>query len=320
MRRRGWAPWVFGVALLLATADAWAARSGSSFSGRGGFRSAPSTGRSYSGRSYGSGYGYGSGPHVIVTPGWGWGGSPFWGGGYGGCGGLGLGSVLFIVGIGWAASYLLRRTMRRANPSYAYGPSYNDEDNEDVRPGRAFVHEVQLALGRSGRSVQERLAQFAADGNTATEAGLAQLLNQTALELLRQKDSIRYARSQTEGPLPLSSGETRMNALALEERSRFEVERIRGADGVVRRSSAAATTSSEVLEYLVVTIIAATRTPLEVPKDIRDREGVEAALRTLGGVSPDALLGLEVIWSPADPDDSLTESDLLTSYPTLRGV
>ena len=43
-------------------------------------------------------------------------------------------------------------------------------------------------------------------------------------------------------------------------------------------------------------------------------------LGELGGVSPDALLGLEVIWTPADPQDSLTSSDLLTGYADLRSL
>ena len=32
------------------------------------------------------------------------------------------------------------------------------------------------------------------------------------------------------------------------------------------------------------------------------------------------LLGLEVIWTPADPEDSLTETDLMTTYPELRSI
>jgi uncharacterized membrane protein len=51
-----------------------------------------------------------------------------------------------------------------------------------------------------------------------------------------------------------------------------------------------------------------------------DRESLEAALRELGAVPPQALLGLEVVWTPADPEDSLTETDLMTTYPELRSL
>jgi len=51
-----------------------------------------------------------------------------------------------------------------------------------------------------------------------------------------------------------------------------------------------------------------------------DREGLETALGELGAVSAQALLGLEVVWTPADSEDSLTETDLMTTYPELRSL
>jgi uncharacterized membrane protein len=120
--------------------------------------------------------------------------------------------------------------------------------------------------------------------------------------------------------MSLTNAETKMNGLALAERSRFTVERVRGAEGKVRRAQTAATASAEVLEYLLVTVIVATRNPLPGLTKLSDREELEAVLRDLGGVAPEALLGLEVIWTPADPEDALTESDLLVTYPDLRGL
>ncbi len=118
----------------------------------------------------------------------------------------------------------------------------------------------------------------------------------------------------------LTNGETKMNALALGERSRFQVERVRGTDGQVRRSDVEAKESADVLEYILVTIVLASRNELPALKPIKDREQVDAILAELGGLSPDGLLGLEVIWTPADPEDALTESDLTMSYPELRSV
>ena len=106
-------------------------------------------------------------------------------------------------------------------------------------PGRAYVYKLQLALGRSARGIQDRLTDFAARGDTSTEAGLATLLQQTALELLREKDSVRYAAAEARGPMSLTNAETAMNGVSLAERSRFQVERIRAADGRLARSEAA---------------------------------------------------------------------------------
>jgi uncharacterized membrane protein len=177
---------------------------------------------------------------------------------------------------------------------------------------------LQIGLGRSARGVQQRLEQFATNGDTESEAGLAALLQQSALELLRQKDSIRYAGAEANGPMSLTNAETKMNGLALAERSRFSVERVRSADGRVNRASDAAVEGREVLELVLVTMIVATRTALQSFKPVTTHEEVEALLSELGGVSPGGLLGLEVVWTPADPDDSMTETDVMTTYPELR--
>jgi uncharacterized membrane protein len=294
-------------------------RSGGSFGGRlgfrspgGGFGSAPS--RSYYGG--GSSY-YGGGPSYHIFPGFGWG----WGGyGYGGGFGL-VGTVLTLVVVGVAVASIARavRASRRMGPSDGGWTGYAD-DEADVMPDRAYVYKLQLALGRSARGVQDRLAEFAARGDTSTESGLATLLQQTALELLREKDSVRYGAAEARGPMSFTNAETAMNGVALAERSRFQVERVRVVDGRTIRSDAPAEEGREALELIVVTLVVATRTPLPGFGGIDSPDDLAKLLTTLGGVSPDGLLGLEVVWTPADPNDSMTETDVMTTYPELRSV
>jgi uncharacterized membrane protein len=305
------------LALVVAPALALAGpRSGGSFGGRLGFRSSPGLNmpRSYSGG--GSNY-YGGGPNIHIFPGWGWG----WGGfGYGGGFGL-FGSVLTLVIIGVAVASIARavRASRGggvASPWYGRG----GDDEPEVMPGRAYVYKLQLALGRSARGIQDRLADFAAQGDTTTEVGLAALLQQTALELLREKDSIRYASADARGPMSLTNAETSMNSLALAERSRFQVERVRAADGRTARSDAPAEEGKEALELVVVTLVTATRAPLGEFKAIDGPEQLRALLAELGAIPADGLLGIEVIWTPADANDSMTETDVMTTYPELKSL
>jgi uncharacterized membrane protein len=300
------------LAFLLAPVLALAApRSGGSFGGRRGFRSAPTAPRGYATPRPGGG------GNVIIMPGFGWGFSPF---GFGG--GIGLFGLLMTAGIVGLGTVMVVRALRRSREHAAEGPQgfHGGYEEEVVLPGRAFVYKIQLGLGRSARGLQQRLAKFAGEGDTSTEVGLSQLVQQTALELMREKHSIRYAAVEGHGPMNLTNGETKMNALSLGERSRFQVERVRGTDGQVRRSDVEAKESADVLEYILVTIVLASRNELTTLKPIKDREQVDAVLAELGGLSPDGLLGLEVIWTPADPEDALTESDLMTSYPELRSV
>ena len=283
-------------------------RSGASFSGRGGFRS----GAGSLSRSYGSGRsGYGGGSSFFFLPSFGWG---F--GGYGG--GMGLMGSLVLLGIVGLGTVAVMRAIRRATRRGT--PSAWSDDDADEGLDSAYVYQVQVGLGRSARHIQGRLADLASQGDTSSEAGLAELLHQTALELLREKDSIRYGFAEASGPMSLTNGETKLNAAAMAERARFEVERIRVADGSVRRAQTAATVGAEALEYLVVTVIVATRAPLARIQAPRDRESLEAVLSEFGAISSNTLLGLEVVWTPADPEDSLTETDLMTTYPELRSL
>jgi uncharacterized membrane protein len=286
---------------------ALAARSGGSFGSRSGFRSGGGFSTPRSGSSgYGSGYSYGGGHSFFFLPSFGWGGM-----GYGG----GFSSLLVLGVLGFAA-FSLVRAARRYRGGTGWGLSSDDDASVDL--GRGYVYRLQVGLGRSARGIQERLARFAAEGDTSTEAGLANLLQQTALELLREKDSIRYAGVDASGPMSLTNAEAKLNSFALSERSRFQVERVRSADGHVRRATEAAEEGKEALEYVVVTLLVATRTPVGTFKTATDRAQLETLLGQLGSTSPNGLLGLEVIWTPADPNDSMTETDVMTTYPDLR--
>lgn len=298
------------ILVLLASGIVQAApRSGSSFGGRG-FRSSPG---SFS-RSVPSPR-YGGGSSFVFLPSFGWG---YGGLGFGG--GMGMVGTMMLLGIVAVGAVLVVRSIRRGSQrSLPPGIDYDEYDDVSAGVDRAYVYKVQLGLGRSGRGVQKRLEEFASSGDTSTETGLAELLRQTALELMREKDSIRYSLVEPSGPFSLTNGESKLNGAALAERSRFQIERVRGADGQMRRSEAAPTVGAEALEFLVVTVLVATRSPLGISK-ADDRAGVEAVLGELGAVAASNLLGLEVIWTPADPDDSLTETDLMTTYPDMRSL
>jgi uncharacterized membrane protein len=311
------APWVAValavLAILLLPALALAGpRSGGSFGGRLGFRS---NGGGFSSGGYSSGgYGrsYGGGSHLFFLPSWG----GYGGWGYGG--GLGIFGTLVVLAVAGIAVTSIMRAVRRGGG----GPWSNvaDYGQPQVAPEGAYLYRLQLAFGRTGRGVQERLAEFAARGDTSSEAGLASLLQQTALELLRQRDAVKYVGADGRGPMSLTNAETTMNSLSLAERSRFQVERVRASDGRVNASTAGAEEGKEALELVVVTLIVATREPLDAFKEVGSPDDLQALLSELGGVPPDGLLGLEVVWTPADPNDSMTETDVMTTYPNLRGI
>jgi uncharacterized membrane protein len=299
---------------LASETPAWAGpRSGSSFGSRSGFRQGgglSSRSPSFGSGSYGS-PGYYGGTHFGFWPTFGW--------GYGGFGfGPSLGTLLVVGVIGFVAVSAMRAARRRQAERDGYGDGYGDDD--EVASGRAYIYKVQLALGRSARGLQDKLERFASSGDTNSPEGLASLLQQAALEILREKDSVRYAAVDSAGPMNLARAEEKLNALALAERSRFQVERVRAADGQVRTSDSPRAVGREALELVVVTLLVASRTALGGVDKIESRNDVERALASIGQITPRQLLGIEVVWTPADPDDSMTEMDVMATYPDLRGV
>jgi uncharacterized membrane protein len=306
---------------LMAASVAYARpRSGASFGGLRGFRASPS--RGFGSGSYSRGYSgsrnnYGRGSSFVFLPtfGWGWGGC-----GYGG--GMSLFGTLLVVGVVSLSAIMMARSIRRAarRGMLTHGASQAESDELAAASDRCYVYKVQLGVGRSGRGIQKRLEEFASTGDTSTEAGLADLLRQTALELMREKDSIRYGLVEPSGPFTLMNGETKLNGAAMAERSRFQVERVRSAGGQVRRSDAAASAASGVLEYIVVTVLVATRQAFSGLSKLDDAAGLDGVLAELGSVPATEIRGLEVIWTPADPDDSLTQTDVMTTYPEMRSL
>jgi uncharacterized membrane protein len=93
------------------------------------------------------------------------------------------------------------------------------------------------------------------------------------------------------------------------------------ADGRAARSTAPAEEGKEALELVVITLVAATRAPLsQFGASVDGPEPLRALLVELGAVPADGLLGIEVIWTPADANDSMTETDVMTTYPELKSV
>jgi hypothetical protein len=166
---------------------------------------------------------------------------------------------------------------------------------------RSYVYKIQLGLGRSGRGVQKRLEEFASTGDTSSEAGLAELLRQTALELMREKDAIRYGLVEPGGPFSLTNGEAKMNGAAMAERSRFQLERVRGAEGHVRRSEAAATVGKLRRWNFSSSPFWWPRVPLDGMKKIEDRSALEGVLSELGGVPRAPCLGSKSSGRPPIP-------------------
>jgi uncharacterized membrane protein len=289
---------------------AFAARSG----GRaGGFR-APSPSRSLpsSGGSYGGGY--------------------RGGGGYYGGGGFGFpfmlpfmfggGGGLFSLLIFFAIASFLVNTFRNlsAGGNDGTGAGLSSTANPTVT-----VAKVQIGLLASARELQTDLNRVARTSDTSTNEGLAGLLQESVLALLRHPEFWAYGNTESE-VTKLTQAETAFNRYTLQARSKLAAETLSNVNGQLRNDDAKAIAAGETLaevqgenEYIVATLIIASKGKLSIPQ-INNASDLRQALRTAGSISSEELYGVELLWEPQAEGDVLTADEVMADYPNLRLV
>jgi uncharacterized membrane protein len=262
----------------------------------------------------------------MSSPGWGF--LPFlipflgWGGGWGGGGGgsgFGFGGIiglLIMLGIVVLVGRVLLRNLAAAR-----------RDRQELSPStpmggeRYAVVKCQLALLSTARSLQRDLQTFANAASTDTVAGLATSLQDVVMALIRHSEYWRYGTVQVQRAGSLDEAERTFNQAVSQERAKLSEELTVNIDGVRRQTaSQESRPAQEVAQNLVVTLIVATGYPDFTAYATPSIKDIEATLQRLGTLLAADLLALEVIWSPENPDDALTEDELLAEYPELSAL
>lgn len=270
---------------------AWAAKTGGRISG-GSFRMPTSTYRLPSrsanpNYSYNRGYYGGGGIGFPVF-------MPFF------FGGGGLLSIVLFLGVAGLIVQAVQRFQEQRQEQALLNPTVT-------------VAQMQVALLAQARSLQKDLEQLAKTSNPNTGSGRVQLVQGLTLALLRHPEYWSYAYTDTE-KVPLNQAESEFNRLALRVRAQVQQETLVNA---TVHTPSVSMNSQEPGEYILVTVLLATTTPIKLPS-IHTLTDVKNALTTLGSVGADALLALEIFWAPQAEGDTLTREELVTANPLLR--
>jgi uncharacterized membrane protein len=236
---------------------------------------------------------------------------------------IGGGGSLLTLLVFFAIASFLVQTFRRSQTD---GSDYDAITNSTVSVAR-----LQVGLLANARELQADLDKLAATANTGSTAGLAQVLQETTLALLRHPEYWTHASSTVE-QARLASAEAQFNRLALAERSKFSRETLSNVnnqlqqaplDAVLVGSDEGGSLATQDLkdpgEFIVVTLLVGAQGKLQLPA-VNNTEDLRQALGLLGGVASDRLLALEILWTPQAEGDVLTRDDLLVEYPSLKLV
>ena len=183
---------------------------------------------------------------------------------------------------------------------------------------RIAVVKIQIGLLGLARQLQLDLEDIAEAADTSSTEGLHYVLEETVLALLRNPEYCvyGYATSATaDGP---ENAEDLFNEYSMDERGKFEEETLVNVNARKRASRTKNADGEEnINEYILVTIIAACDGGLKLPA-VTDGTELRTALKRVGAIRVDALQAVEVLWTPQEEGDTLSEDELLRDYPQLN--
>jgi len=243
-----------------------------------------------------------------------------YGGGYGYGFGGGFSSLMLLLIVGGGAilpimwMYFMRS--RGGGQSRGYGGGYataSELDNDIVT-----VTRLQVALLAQARYIQENLTELTEKADTSSQVGLAQLLQESVLALLRAPENWTHVRVSSQTVKSREQAGQIFQEMSIEERSKFSAETLANVGGRVQRQALSKNDDDAPASYIVVTLILGTADDRPLFSDkILSAEDLQAALKRIGSISPDYLMVFELLWSPQDSADSLTYDELLTEYQGL---
>eukprot|EP00252_Welwitschia_mirabilis_P016204 TRINITY_DN35777_c0_g1_i1.p1 TRINITY_DN35777_c0_g1~~TRINITY_DN35777_c0_g1_i1.p1 ORF type:complete len:403 (+),score=79.49 TRINITY_DN35777_c0_g1_i1:273-1481(+) len=186
-----------------------------------------------------------------------------------------------------------------------------------VSSPKTSVLKLQVGLLGLARSLQRDLERIAESSDTSVPEGLNYVLTETVLALLRHPDYCISGYSLVSMKRSIEDGEKRFNQLSIEERGKFDEETLVNVNNMRKQINPSRRSDVFNNEYIVVTILVAAEGEHSLPI-INSSADLMEALRKLGSIPSHQTLAVEVLWTPQNESDALSERELLQDYPLLR--
>jgi uncharacterized membrane protein len=227
--------------------------------------------------------------------------------------GLDLGLIFLLMVLGFVVLPIVVNYFRfSASGTEPAGMGIGSDRSE-----RVTVTQLQIALVAQARELQQALELITARANLSTQAGLAKLLQETVLALLRSPQYWTHVRASSQTLKSREAGSRLFEQLSIEERSKFKSETLVNISGEVRRQAVSLSEDREPGAYLVVTLLVGTTDDRPLFDRVQSASDLNMALQRLGAILPEELLVYELLWTPQAKNDTLSREELLTQYPGL---
>ncbi|KAH9613472.1 hypothetical protein KSS87_004681 [Heliosperma pusillum] len=176
---------------------------------------------------------------------------------------------------------------------------------------------IEVALLGTARSLQSELNQIALTADTSTSKGINNVLTETTRALLQHPDYFISAYSSVNTTKRFAAAKKLFNRLSVEERGKFDEETLVNVNNIkkqIKRRPKATGTSNE---FIVITILAVVKGVVEIPTSKGSVE-LKKVLQKLGSIPYQETIAAEVLWTPQEESDTLSEQDLREDYPLLK--
>ena len=293
------------------------ARRGGGRSGGGSFRSAPSRSNSPS-RSSGSDSNYGGGGYssggttIYVGPRYSYGGyyySP-----------ISLIVLVIILAIIVAAiAYAISRSKQKAI-SGGTTETYTNTGNRELDNNIVTISKIQVGLLAQARAIQTQLSQLSLNIDTDTPEGLSELLQESALALLRTPENWTHVSATSKTVRSRDEAEAIFNKFSIEERGKFSGETLTNVNGKVRQIQTDSNSDSEPGSYIVVTLLIGTEDDRPLFGNVYSTNELKQALERIAATPPEYLSKFELLWTPQVETESLTYDEMLSEYASLMQI
>ncbi|MCL7027745.1 hypothetical protein MKW94_023018 [Papaver nudicaule] len=179
------------------------------------------------------------------------------------------------------------------------------------------IQTLRVALLGATRSLQKDLDTIAEVADTSTTSGLSCILQESTVALLRHLAFCFSSFSSVDIKQNKTDGENLFNQLTIEERAKFDEETLVNVDNIKKKITPRKNPNGLNSDYIVMTILVATKGECKLCV-VNNSEELKQALQKLGSIPTSKILAVEVMWTPQEENDTLSECDLLKDYPRLK--
>jgi uncharacterized membrane protein len=177
----------------------------------------------------------------------------------------------------------------------------------------------------SRRNILYQLESLSNTADTTRRTGVANLISDVALELLRQDANIVSAAATFQHFANDVDGQREFNRVSTMERAKLDKEAINKFGTTNIRAAAETSPDADMAATMAIVTLhlsldaAAAGDLRKRAKRISTREDLKDTLATIAAQAqvPDALLGGEVLWAPTRGSERLTEPQVFANYPNL---